>query len=39
MKIARRIGASLIDMNMVQVHPTGFIDQNDPKNMNKFLAS
>ncbi|KAF2205359.1 Flavocytochrome c [Delitschia confertaspora ATCC 74209] len=33
------IGAQLIDMSLVQVHPTGFIDPKDPENMVKFLAA
>eukprot|EP00826_Nyctotherus_ovalis_P003852 TRINITY_DN10798_c0_g1_i1.p1 TRINITY_DN10798_c0_g1~~TRINITY_DN10798_c0_g1_i1.p1 ORF type:complete len:618 (+),score=143.64 TRINITY_DN10798_c0_g1_i1:166-2019(+) len=37
-KMARRIGAELIQMDKVQVHPTGFIDPNDPNAKTKFLA-
>ena len=31
--------AGLVDMDQVQVHPTGFIDPKDPENPNKFLAA
>jgi len=37
-KFGRRIGANLIDMDKVQLHPTGFIDPEDPHNPTKFLA-
>mmetsp|Transcript_23231 Transcript_23231/g.30335 ORF Transcript_23231/g.30335 Transcript_23231/m.30335 type:complete len:828 (-) Transcript_23231:670-3153(-) len=37
-KLARAIGASLVDMGEMQVHPTGFIDTFDPYNINKWLA-
>ncbi|CCK68482.1 fumarate reductase KNAG_0B00330 [Huiozyma naganishii CBS 8797] len=33
------LGADLIDMDQVQVHPTGFIDPNDRENNWKFLAA
>lgn len=33
------MGADLIDMNQIQVHPTGFIDPNDRSNNWKFLAA
>jgi FAD-dependent fumarate reductase len=32
-------GAELIDMDSVQVHPTGFIDPGDPTSALKFLAA
>ena len=32
------IGAELVDMDKVQLHPTGFIDPKDPSNPTKFLA-
>ncbi|CAI4043888.1 fumarate reductase SKDI_10G2530 [Saccharomyces kudriavzevii IFO 1802] len=38
-KILSRLGAELIDMDQVQVHPTGFIDPDDRKNTWKFLAA
>ncbi|RKP18852.1 FAD/NAD(P)-binding domain-containing protein, partial [Rozella allomycis CSF55] len=37
-KIARKIGVSLVDMDKVQVHPTGFVSLEDPENHQKFLA-
>ncbi len=37
-KIARKIGAGLSDMNMVQLHPTAFVDPKDVSNRVKFLA-
>lgn len=33
------IGAQLLDMEQVQIHPTSFIDPNDPYNPLKFLAA
>jgi len=33
------IGAQLLDMEQVQVHPTSFIDPKDPLNPVKFLAA
>lgn len=38
-KMARAIGARLIDMDKVQLHPTGFVDPKDPKAYTKFLAA
>ncbi|CAD6634024.1 BAG_1a_G0029680.mRNA.1.CDS.1 [Saccharomyces cerevisiae] len=38
-KILSKLGAELIDMDQVQVHPTGFIDPNDRENNWKFLAA
>lgn len=38
-KILQKLGADLIDMDQVQVHPTGFIDPNDPESQWKFLAA
>lgn len=37
-KLGREIGAALVGMDRVQVHPTGFIDPNDVTNPTKFLA-
>jgi flavocytochrome c len=37
-KIARRIGAELIQMGNIQMHPTGFVDMSDRYNKNKILA-
>ncbi|CCD23154.1 fumarate reductase NDAI_0B01200 [Naumovozyma dairenensis CBS 421] len=38
-KILQKLGADLIDMNQIQVHPTGFIDPNDRSSNWKFLAA
>ncbi|OUC48575.1 flavocytochrome c [Trichinella nativa] len=38
-KMARLIGAKLIDMDKVQVHPTGFVDPEQPDAGTKFLAA
>jgi FAD-dependent fumarate reductase len=32
------IGGTMIDMDKVQLHPTGFVDPKDPYNNSKFLA-
>ena len=37
-KLAREIGANLVDMDKVQVHPTWFVDQKNRYNKDKFLA-
>jgi flavocytochrome c len=39
MKMGAAIGASLVDMEMVQVHPTGLVDVNEPNSKVKFLAA
>jgi succinate dehydrogenase/fumarate reductase flavoprotein subunit len=38
-KIAMAIGASAIDLEKVQVHPTGLVDPNEPESKVKFLAA
>ncbi|KAL4252621.1 Fumarate reductase [Abortiporus biennis] len=38
-KLAVAIGASAIDLEKVQVHPTGLVDPNDPEAKVKFLAA
>ncbi|CAI5446056.1 unnamed protein product [Caenorhabditis angaria] len=38
-KLARSIGAKLIGMNRIQIHPTAFVDPKDPKASTKFLAA
>ena len=38
-KIGEAIGAGLIDMDKVQVHPTGLVDPKDPKAPTKFLCA
>lgn len=37
-KMAREIGATLIDMDKIQLHPTGFIDPANPTNPTKYLG-
>lgn len=37
--ILERLGAQMIDMDQIQIHPTGFIDPNDRSNNWKFLAA
>eukprot|EP00804_Cyclotella_cryptica_P010809 CCRYP_008746-RD/>CCRYP_008746-RD protein AED:0.03 eAED:0.03 QI:3416/1/1/1/0.75/0.66/9/1129/1048 len=36
--LGEEVGAELVDMDKVQLHPTGFLDPNDPSNPTKFLA-
>lgn len=38
-KLAMLIGASAIDLEKVQVHPTGLVDPNEPDAKVKFLAA
>lgn len=38
-KMATAIGASAIDLEKVQVHPTGLVDPNEPDAKVKFLAA
>ncbi|KAF5599326.1 aromatic-amino-acid decarboxylase [Fusarium pseudocircinatum] len=37
--ILTAVGAELLDMDSVQVHPTGFVDPATPNSMLKFLAA
>ena len=37
-KMAERIGAGLVDMDQVQLHPTGFVDLTNRYDKKKFLA-
>jgi flavocytochrome c len=37
--LATQVGADLIDMEKVQIHPTGWVDPKDPSNPNKILAA
>ena len=37
-KLLEKINANLVDMNKIQIHPTGFIDNNDKLSKTKFLA-
>jgi Succinate dehydrogenase/fumarate reductase, flavoprotein subunit len=36
--LGETVGAQLLDMDKVQLHPTGFIDPKDPSNQTKILA-
>jgi len=38
LKMARKIGAGLLHMEHIQLHPTGFVDPNDRFSKKKFLA-
>eukprot|EP00929_Paragymnodinium_shiwhaense_P119671 TRINITY_DN91559_c0_g1_i1.p1 TRINITY_DN91559_c0_g1~~TRINITY_DN91559_c0_g1_i1.p1 ORF type:complete len:1223 (+),score=327.32 TRINITY_DN91559_c0_g1_i1:58-3726(+) len=38
MKVASAAGANLVDMDKVQLHPTGFIDPKDPTAHTKYLG-
>merc|ERR1712048_1230735 len=38
-KIARDLGAKLVDMDRVQLHPTGFVDPSKPQEGTKTLAA
>ncbi len=37
--LAKALGAGLVDMDKVQIHPTGWVDPSDPHNQNKILAA
>jgi succinate dehydrogenase/fumarate reductase flavoprotein subunit len=37
--LATKIGADTIDMEKLQIHPTGFVDPKDPDSSSKFLAA
>ena len=39
LKMGAAVGASLVDMQYVQVHPTGLVDPKDPECKVKFLAA
>jgi flavocytochrome c len=39
LKIASNLGAALVDMDRVQLHPTGFVDPNKPEEHTKTLAA
>lgn len=38
-KMGEKIGAALVDMEQVQIHPTGLVDPNEPDAKVKFLAA
>ena len=37
--LATSLGAGVVDMDKVQIHPTGWVDPLDPNNKNKILAA
>jgi len=37
-RLADDVGAKMVLMDQVQIHPTGFVDPKDPSNPTKFLA-
>jgi flavocytochrome c len=37
--LATSLGAGTVDMDKVQIHPTGWVDPSDPKNLSKMLAA
>jgi len=37
--LATAVGAGIIDMEKIQIHPTGWVDPKDPTNPNKILAA
>jgi len=37
-RLAKSLNAGTVDMDKIQVHPTGWVDPNDPGNQNKFLC-
>jgi len=37
--LARATHASMVDLDQIQVHPTGFINPSDPNNQSKILAA
>ncbi|PWY88264.1 FAD dependent oxidoreductase [Aspergillus heteromorphus CBS 117.55] len=37
--LLQEVGAAVVDMEQVQVHPTGFLDEKDGEAMVKFLAA
>jgi aspartate oxidase len=37
--MARAMGAGLVGMDRVQIHPTAFIDPKEPNAQTKFLAA
>jgi len=37
-KLVEGLGAKLVDMDQIQVHPTSLVDPNDPTNLTKFLG-
>lgn len=38
-KLAQDVEAACVDLEKIQIHPTGFVDPKDPDNPSKFLAA
>ncbi|EPX72653.1 fumerate reductase [Schizosaccharomyces octosporus yFS286] len=38
-KMVMSIGGNTVDLDLVQIHPTGWVDPKDPTSMTKFLAA
>ena len=38
-RLALELGAGVVDMEKVQIHPTGWVDPSDPQNPTKILAA
>jgi succinate dehydrogenase/fumarate reductase flavoprotein subunit len=38
-RLATSLGAAMVDMDKVQIHPTGWVDPSDPDNTSKILAA
>ena len=38
-RLATSLGAGMVDMDKVQIHPTGWVDPKDPDNTSKTLAA
>jgi flavocytochrome c len=38
-KLATALGAGMVDMDKVQIHPTGWVNPSDPENGSKMLAA
>lgn len=37
--LGQEVEAACVDLDKIQVHPTGFVDPKDPENANKFLCA
>ncbi|EPY52768.1 fumerate reductase [Schizosaccharomyces cryophilus OY26] len=38
-KMVSSIGGNTVDLDLIQIHPTGWVDPKDPSSMTKFLAA
>lgn len=39
LQLGQEVQANCVDLDKIQVHPTGFVDPKDPDNPNKFLCA